>query len=275
MPKTAARRQRTGAGSFPVLATLRYLGQPEAQTFAFSVAANAILSFFPFVVVIITLVRRVFQSPAMYGALLQVLREYIPSGQEALIQNLNLLANAHRPVQIGSLMLLLITAKGVFMPLEVALNHIWGFERSRGWLHNQLVGTVLAFICGLLALFSIAMTAGNQYLLAQVMGGRVLVLRWGMFLIMKLFAIVASVTIFFLIYRVLPNGRIFARQVLPAAIVCGVLWELLKHVYISALPQLRFHETYGIFALPVTMIFWAYLSGLLLLGGAFVAARRG
>lgn len=245
MPKAAtARGQKHGWGRFRVLAMLRYLGQPEAQTFAFAVAANAILSSFPFMIVIFTLVRRVFESPAMYSALLQVLREYIPSGQEALIQNLNTLAGAHRPVQIGSLILLLITAKGVFMPLEVALNHIWGFERSRGWLHNQLVGTILAFACGLLALFSIAMTAGNQYLLVQVLGRRDLLFRWGMFLIMKLFAITASVTIFFLIYRVLPNGRLYARQVLPAAIVCGVLWELLKHVYISALPQLKFHETY-------------------------------
>ncbi|MCI0351367.1 MAG: YihY/virulence factor BrkB family protein [Acidobacteriales bacterium] len=274
MFRVAARQQKKGAGRFPVLATLRYLGQPEAQTFAFSVAANAILSFFPFMIVLITMVRRVFESPAMYSALVQVLREYIPSGQEALIQNLNALASPHRPAQISSLILLLITAKGVFMPLEVALNHIWGFERSRGWLHNQLVGTILAFVCGLLALFSIAMTAGNQYLLVQVLGRRDMVFRWGMFLIMKLFAIIASVVIFLLIYRVLPNGKIFTRQVLPAAIVCGLLWELLKHVYIGALPRLRFHETYGIFTLPVTMIFWAYLSGLLLLGGAFVSARR-
>ena len=84
------------------------------------------------------------------------------------------------------------------------------------------------------------MTAGNQYLLVQVLGRRDLLFRWGMFLIMKLFAIVASVTIFFLIYRVLPNGRLSTRQVLPAAIVCGVLWELLKHVYITALPQLGY-----------------------------------
>jgi uncharacterized BrkB/YihY/UPF0761 family membrane protein len=118
------------------------------------------------------------------------------------------------------------------------------------------------------------MTAGNQYLLVHIYGKRGVGFRWGTFVIMKLFAIVASVTIFFLIYRLLPNGRIFARRVMPAAIVGGMLWELLKYVYIAALPQLSFQETYGIFALPVTMIFWAYLSGLLLLGGAFMSTQR-
>jgi len=274
MPRAVARRQTNKPAPFRLLATFRYLGQPEAQTFAFSVAANAILAFFPFMIVLITLIRRVLHSHAMYGALVQVLREYIPAGQEAVIQNLNALVAARRQVQIGSLVLLLVSARGVFMPLEVALNHIWGFERARKWLHNQLIGTALAFLCGLLALFSIAMTAGNQYLLLQMFGKRGLAFRWGTFLIMKLFAMAASVTIFFVIYRVLPHGRITARQVLPAAIVSGMLWELLKYLYIAALPQLSFQETYGIFALPVTMIFWAYLSGLLLLGGAHMAAQR-
>jgi membrane protein len=274
MPRAAARRQKITQHGSALLATFRYLSRSEAQTFAFSVAANAVLSFFPFMIVLITLIRRVLHSQGMYSALVQVLRDYIPSGQEAVIHNLNALVAARKQVQIGSLVLLLVTAKGVFMPLEVALNRIWGFARGRSWLHNQLVGTALAFLCGALALFSIAMTAGNQYLLLQMYGKRGLALRWGTFVIMKIFAIAASVTIFLLIYRLLPNGRILTRQVLPAAIVCGMLWELLKYVYIAALPQLSFHETYGIFALPVTMIFWAYLSGMLLLGGAFMSAQR-
>jgi hypothetical protein len=47
--------------------TLKYVLRTEVHTFAFSVAANAILSFFPFVLLLLTLIRRVFRSPAMYG----------------------------------------------------------------------------------------------------------------------------------------------------------------------------------------------------------------
>src|ERR1039458_2724876 len=42
--------------------TLRYLTQTEVHTYAFSVAANAILSFFPFIVLLLTLIRRVIRS---------------------------------------------------------------------------------------------------------------------------------------------------------------------------------------------------------------------
>jgi uncharacterized BrkB/YihY/UPF0761 family membrane protein len=52
----------------------------EVHTFAFSVAANAILSFFPFVLLLLTLIQRVFHSPAMYEVVAQLLRDYLPPG---------------------------------------------------------------------------------------------------------------------------------------------------------------------------------------------------
>ena len=48
------------------------------------------------------------------------------------------------------------------------------------------------------------------------------------FLMMKLFAIAASIAIFFLIYWLLPNGKVPARAVLPAAIIMGLLSEALQ-----------------------------------------------
>ena len=53
------------------LSTARYLMRTEAHTFAFSVAANAILSFFPFVVLLLTLVRRVFHSRVMSDVVIE------------------------------------------------------------------------------------------------------------------------------------------------------------------------------------------------------------
>ena len=51
---------------YRALPTLHYLAKTEVHTFAFSVAANAILSFFPFVLVLMWLVRSVFHSQAMF-----------------------------------------------------------------------------------------------------------------------------------------------------------------------------------------------------------------
>jgi membrane protein len=255
--------------------TLKYVLRTEVHTFAFSVAANAILSFFPFVLLLLTLIRRVFRSPAMYDVVVQLLRDYLPAGQDFVIRNLNALVNAHNRAQLFSLLILLVTSTGIFMPLEVALNRIWRFPDNRSYLGNQLIALGLAFSCGVLALLSIALTAGNVVMLKTLTFGHdFLTIRLLGFLIMKVFAIGASIAIFFLIYWLLPNGKVPARAVVPAAVIMGLLSEILKYCYILALPRLDFQEVYGPFALSASLMFWAFLSGLLLLTGAHLSAQR-
>lgn len=276
-PETAPirpQRQRRTNSSGMVVSTVKYLLRTDVHTFAFSVAANSILSFFPFVVLLMTLIRRVFHSRVMYEVVVELLRDYLPAGQEFVIRNLNAIVNSRQRVQIFSLIILLVTSSGVFMPLEVALNRIWRFPNNRSYLGNQLISLGLAFGCGVLSLLSIAMTAGNVALLEFLLHGHANgSIRLVGFVIMKVFAIAASAAIFFLIYWVLPNGKVPARAVLPTAVILGLLSEALKYGYILALPWLNFAEVYGPFALSVSMMFWAFLSGLLLLAGANLSAE--
>ena len=254
---------------------MKYVLRTEVHTFAFSVAANAILSFFPFVLLLLTLIRRVFHSPAMYEVVVQLLRDYLPAGQDFVIRNLNALVNARHRAQVLSLLILLVTSTGIFMPLEVALNRIWRFPENRSYLGNQLIALGLAFSSAVLALLSIALTAENVVLLKPLIFGHLfLTTRLLGFLIMKLFSIAASIAIFFLIYWLLPNGKVPARAVMPAAVIMGLLSEILKYCYILALPRLDFQEVYGPFALSASLMFWAFLTGLLLLTGAHLSAQQ-
>ena len=257
-----------------LLSTARYLMRTEVHTFAFSVAANAILSFIPFVMLLMTLIRRVFRSPAMYEVVVQLLRDYLPAGQEFVIRNLNAMVGARHRAQIVSLLILLVTSTGIFLPLEVALNRIWGFPENRSYVGNQVISLGLAFWCGALALLSVGMSAGNVELMEFLLRGHgTIVVRLVGFLVMKVFAIAASIAIFFLIYWLLPNGKVPVRSVVPTAVVMGLLFEALKYAYILALPWLNFAEVYGPFSLSVTLMFWAFLSGLLLLTGAHLSAQ--
>ena len=255
--------------------TAKYLLQTEVHTFAFSVAANAILSFFPFIVLMLTVTRQVLHSNAMYDVVIQLLRDHLPAGQEFVTHSLVSMAASHRGVKIASLIILLITSTGVFVPLEVALNKVWRIEKNRSYLSNQIISIVLAFGCGALALISVALTAGNQLMLRAVFGSHAdsnFLLKAVAYLIMKVCAVFASIAIFFLIYWLLPNGKIKASAVMPSAIAIGVLWEVGKYIYILALPWLDFQNVYGPFAISVTLMFWAFLSGLLLLAGAYLSA---
>ena len=217
-----------------------------------------------------TLIRYVFHSRVMYGVVENLLRDYIPTGQEFVIRNLNALVGEHHRAQVFSLAMLLITSTGIFLPLEVALNRVWGFRNNRSYFRNQLMSLGLVFACGSLALLSVGLTAGNVAILTSALHGYgAWYIQLVGFVTMKVFSILASIAIFFLIYWLLPNGK-----VLPAAVIMGLLSEALKYVYIFALPRLNFAEVYGPFAISVSLMFWAFLSGMLLLTGAHLSARK-
>ena len=110
--------------------TAKYLMHTEVHTFAFSVAANVILSFFPFVILLLTVTRQVFHSQMMYDVVLQVLRSYLPAGQDFIVRSVVALT-PHRGMRLFSLAMLLVSSTGVFVPLEVALNQVWGFTTNR------------------------------------------------------------------------------------------------------------------------------------------------
>lgn len=273
--KPSSRWPRLRYGYRLTASTLQYLLHTEVHTFAFSVAANAILSFFPFVLLLMSLVRRVFHSRAMYDVIVQLLRDYLPAGQDFVIRNLTAMSSARNRTQVFSFAMLLVTSTGVFMPLEVALNRVWRFPNNRSYLGNQLISLGLAFACGILALISISLSAGNAVLLRTLMFGHEFFLTRVLgFLTAKVFATVTSMVIFFLIYWLLPNGKVPARAVLPTALIMGLLSEILKYSYIILLPRLNFQEVYGPFALSVSLMFWAFLSGLLLLTGAHLSAQK-
>src|SRR5664279_4597506 len=255
-------------------ATLRYLTQTEVHTYAFSVAAYSILSVFPLIVLVLTVVRRVFHSKQMYDVVLQLLRDFLPSNQDFVIRNLQFLASVHGRGQVLSLIMLFVTSTGVFLPLEVALNSIWGFTKNRSYLMNALVSVGLASACGTLALLSVYLTAKNLRILGLAIGDQNFVFRGLGFVVMKAFVIATTIAIYFLIYWLLPNGKVPVRAVLPAAIVTGLLSEAAKYLYVLLLPWLNFQEVYGPFSVSVTLIFWSFCSGLLLLGGAYFSAAQ-
>jgi YihY family inner membrane protein len=172
--------------------------------------------------------------------------------------------------------MLLISSTGVFLPLEVALNSVWGVRENRSYLHNQLVSICLAFAAGILAMTSVGLTAVQESLLGFAFFGHTSNFVYNSLngVTLRLLTACAAILIFFLIYWILPHRKIPPRAVLPTAIVIGLLWEAAKYLYVLVLPRLNFYAVYGPFYVSVSLMIWAFLSGLLLLAGAHFSATR-
>ena len=266
-----------GSGSWDQLKALgHYLTKTEVHTYAFSVAAQAILSLFPFIVLLLTLSQRVFHSAHMTDVVGEMMTTFLPNNQDFVMRNMRVLAFSHAKTRIVSVIMLLITATGVFLPLEVALNSVWGVKKNRSYLQNQLVSIGLALGVAFLAMASVALSAAQRTVLEWVFFGHTqnVVFTWVARGFLQIVALAASIALFFLIYWVLPHRKIPPLAVLRTAIVMGVLWTAAKYVYILVLPHLDFRAVYGPFEVSVGLITWAFISGLLLLGGAYVSATR-
>jgi YihY family inner membrane protein len=259
-----------------VVALFRYMTRTEVHTYAFSVAAQVILSLFPFILLLMTLTENVFHSPKMTTVVSEMISNFLPNHQEFIMSHMAKLVVGNAKIKAFSVVMLFVTVTGVFLPLEVALNSVWGVKKDRSYLHNQIVSIGLAAGVALLALASVAVSAAQRTVLEWLFFGHVdnIIYKFVGSLFLQTIGLVASVGLFFLVYWGLPNRKVPMRSVLPTAAVMGVLWTVAKWIYILALPHLDFDAVYGPFAVSVTLITWAFVSGLLLLAGAYVSATR-
>ncbi|HTW48233.1 MAG TPA: YihY/virulence factor BrkB family protein [Acidobacteriaceae bacterium] len=264
-------------GVWPDLVALaRYLGQTEVHTYAFSVAANAILSLFPFIVMMFTVARDIFHSPAMANSISGMLHDLLPSNQDFVVRNMALLVHPRGTVQLASVVMLLISSTGVFLPLEVALNQVWSVGKNRSYVMNQLVSLGLALAVGLMAMLAVAIATAQTGILRFLFFGHTDNVVFGFInhLFLQIAVAFLSVGIFFAVYWILPHRRLPVRAVLPTAIVIGLSWDFGRLLYILALPHMDLHSVYGPFEVSVSLMIWAFLTGLLLLAGAHYSATR-
>ncbi len=257
------------------ISSLRYLFETEVHAYAFSIAANAYLSFFPFTFILLAICRRWLHWENAYLMVLQLLEVHLPLSGEPIVRNLVAVVQGRPRLQLMSMFMLFFTSSGVFLPLEIALNKVWGFRRNRSFLKNQAVSFTLAVVSGALALsFIMAITpiqSGINFLIGWVPSKGVLdaVSRT----VLEIGSVPLVAAIYFMIYYLLPNGKVPVGRVLPAAIAVSIITEVGKLIYFLTLPMFRFREVYGPFALSVTLLFWAYVGAMILLFGAHLSAN--
>jgi membrane protein len=258
-------------------ALVTYLLDSEVHTFAFSVAANAILSFIPFIVLLYTLSRSVFHSDMMVTVVNQMVDYFLPTtAKQGWLADSLAKAVPHHGVQAFSLIMILVACTGIFLPLEVALNQAWGVTKSRNYIMNQTVALGLALLMVALAVIAILLSAGERALLDFVFFHHVdnFVFEGISYLWLAFSTGVASIVFFFSIYWILPNRKVPWRPVLRTSIITGIIWLLAKYVFVLILPHLDLGALYGPFYVSVGLLFWAYVSGLILFAGAQFSVSR-
>jgi uncharacterized BrkB/YihY/UPF0761 family membrane protein len=262
--------------ALPLWRTLQYWMEMEVHVFAFSIAANVLLSFFPFLLVLVWFGRTLGWDAAEQSVYLAMGDLFGPQVEQQIRHGIDWVPQRFKHFNYTSILLLLFTANGVFEPLEIALNKCWGIHKHRSFLMNQLVSIGLIFACGTLALLSVVLSALNADIVRYT--GTSLVSRAAVFfpvLFLRLAAMPVLMLALFLVYWILPNGKVDWKRVLPVAVVVGLLLEALKYLLKWMWPAfiVKIQIEYGPFYWAVIVVLVSFLASMLVLAGAEWASR--
>jgi uncharacterized BrkB/YihY/UPF0761 family membrane protein len=255
--------------------TVSYLFSLESHVYSFAIAANVLLSFFPFLVLVLTLLQHGLQMRGAAEVVYLAVRDFLPEDpglEEFVIAHLKLAVQSRGQAAVVSALMLVFSSNGIFVPLEVALNRLFGFTADRPYWKNQIISLGLAVACGALALLA-ALSVLKAADVLQVVSGAALLPRTARFLALKLVGIPFSALPLFLVYWALPNGRVPARRALGFAVVVGLLLELGKDLYVLIWPYLGFRQVYGPFFISITLLMLGYAAAMVVLAGAELMAR--
>jgi uncharacterized BrkB/YihY/UPF0761 family membrane protein len=250
-----------------------FLVQTEVHVYAFAVAVNVLISFFPFLVAMMLLCNSVFHWKAAVAIIIQTVNNYFPEGFGVNFRSY-LLGATYQKFSWLSVFLLLFTANGIFTPLEVALNRIWRVKQNRSFLRNQLISLGLIFICGILVLVSVSATTLNVQYLSSKFGAshHSAIIQSFAF---RVVAVPVTMLMIFLIYWRLPNAKIPVKRLIPASAAAAILIEVSKYLNILTWPWLRakLESEVPPFVQSISIVLWAFCATLIILAGAEWSAR--
>jgi YihY family inner membrane protein len=254
----------------------------DVYTMASAISTCAVISFFPFTILLISIVENVFHFDTATLWIRQLIAEYLPyltisSSSMSSSIALDIQTHGNGRLQLISALILMISAIGVFIPLEVTLNRIWNAPGNMSFVRNQIISFGVVVLCGVMSLVSF-LIGGMVLWLSKATLGMLPYQGFETFaeyLSVKVLGFILSIALFFVVFKLLPNIRIPFDVTLRASIFTGVVWEIGKYAYLWILKRLDLSAIYGAyFTSAVVLILWSYVSAMILILGAELAHRE-
>jgi membrane protein len=245
----------------------------RGPNWAVIIAWNALFAMFPLVLGLASILGLVLNFAGITAAKLYVDMVSVfpdPSTRAAIEQALE--AVKHQTGILGAVGLLGLfwAGAGLFGTMEKAFAVVYG-TRPRPFVRQKLMGFLMMLLFSAL----VALVLGTSTVLPALKDVPFLpgVLRSGVaaVAVQVVTGVVSGCVLFGAIYTVVPNRRMRLRQVLPGAVVAGVLFELVTLLFPLYLEVNRGIDRYGsTFALLFLLMTFAYVVGLVTVLGVEV-----
>jgi len=248
----------------------RRFGEERCLQIASSLTFTALLAIVPVITVALTMIT----AFPVYGELMQHVERFLvanmlPESAASIVAYTDKIAdNAARLTAVG-ILFLFVTAMIVLQTIDRALNQIWRVPRPRGTAQRIFVYGALLTVGPVLIGAGLSLTS---WLVSRSLG-LVKDLPRGEEALFTVVPILLTGCAFALLYITLPNRRVLARDALCGGFLAALAFEGMKHAFALYITHFPTHKlVYGAFASVPIFLLWIYLSWLVVLFGAVVAA---
>lgn len=251
----------------------------EDLTFASSIAYYALLSVFPFFLLVFSVLGSVSSDPADHQAILNFVFSYFPRRFDFVTTQLDSMQKATVPLGVAGSLIMIWAAMGLFGAVTSAVNHAWGVEKQPSYLKHKLIAFAMLVAASILLLAGLLLVSAISVVEARWFS--VVAARFPDFVaVMQHYVLRAASTVVFifvvgLIFYFVPNAKVRFRDVWVGAVVTGLLWRGALFGFSWYVRDLqRFSNVHGQIAAVVVFLLWIYISAILLLYGVEITAAN-
>ncbi len=194
-----------------------------------------------------------------------IFENFMPSAADSVSGFLAEAAGNARALSGVGAVTVLVTALLTLSRIEDTFNRIWRVEESRSALSRLLIYWAAITLLPLLAVASFAV---SSYVASLPLLGNPME-RGGL---LRLLPILLELLAFSLAYRLIPNRTVPARHALIAGVLATLLFELAKWGFALYLTRANYQALYGAIAVIPIFLIWLYVSWVVVLLGASLAA---
>jgi len=203
----------------------------------------------------------------------------VPSLDPRIMRNILRIIRDRKIVGILGIGGLIWTSTWVFSSLRTAFNMIFRVEKDRGILQGKAIDLFMILLAGIFLLMSMIFTSGITFIQSNRFSHLLAMGQTLRFILKYIIPFLFTFWMCFLIYKIIPNRKIYFKTAFQASLFTSLLWEVSKQLFGWYVQHLgRFSMVYGSLSTLAIFFLWVYYSSaILLLGGevAFLLEKRG
>jgi membrane protein len=240
-------------------------------THAAAIAYYALLSLFPFLLLVISMLGSVTANEDDRLAVLTFVFRYFPTQLDFIATQLDAFRQARVRLGVAGSIALIWASLGVFGAITSAVNEAWGVEKQRSFLKHRMVSFLMLVAAGGVMIVGLLLVGFMQLVEARWFAGLVARFRWMEAAQTLTFRYSATILLVFavgLVFYFIPNAKTRFRDVWVGAVLTGVLWRAAFDGFAWYIgTNSRMTMIHGSIAAVVVFLLWIYVSAVILMFG--------